>query len=125
MFVDKVKVTIEAGRGGDGIISFRREKFVDHGGPDGGDGGDGGNVILLASRNQNTLASFRYHKALKAQPGQPGSKARKHGKSGEDLIVQVPVGTVVNGQKTQVLADLIVHVSYAEWKQLLSTDKRK
>jgi GTP-binding protein len=106
MFVDKVQVTIEAGNGGDGIVSWRHEKFVDRGGPDGGDGGHGGDVIVQASRNQNTLAAFRYKKLLKAEPGKPGGKSRKHGRSGEDLVVPVPVGTVVMDAKENVIADL-------------------
>ncbi|MBI3624443.1 GTPase ObgE, partial [Candidatus Saccharibacteria bacterium] len=95
MFVDKTKVTIKAGDGGDGQLSFRHEKFIDKGGPDGGDGGDGGDIILVASRNQNTLAAFRYRKLLAAKSGQPGLKQRQHGKRGDDLIVLVPIGTVL------------------------------
>jgi len=105
MFVDRVSVKVKAGNGGAGAVSFRREKFVERGGPDGGDGGNGGNVILLASNNQNTLAAFRYKREITAENGQPGTKRRRHGKSGEDLIVPVPVGTVVvNGD--EVVADL-------------------
>lgn len=106
MFVDKVKVIIKAGDGGNGAVSFRHEKFIDKGGPDGGDGGNGGDVIFEASRNQNTLASFRYQKELKAEPGQPGSKRRRHGRSGKDLIVKVPLGTVVLDAEGSVRADL-------------------
>jgi len=106
MFVDKASVKLQAGNGGDGAVSFRHEKFIDKGGPDGGDGGDGGDIILKASRNQNTLASFRYQKLLKAESGAPGSKRRKHGKSGKDLEVAVPIGTVVNTLDGEVLADL-------------------
>jgi GTP-binding protein len=106
MFVDKVDVVIKAGDGGDGIVSFRHEKFIDKGGPDGGNGGDGGDVILQASRNQNTLASFRYQKLLKAEAGMPGGKRRKHGKSGQNLIIKVPLGTVVTDADGTVLADL-------------------
>src|SRR6185437_12822190 len=105
-FIDKVTVQVIAGDGGDGATSFRREKFVDHGGPDGGDGGDGSSVILQASRNENTLAKFRYHKELKAESGQAGSKRRKHGKSAKDLIVQVPVGTQITDEKGKILDDL-------------------
>jgi len=108
MFVDKVKVTVQAGDGGNGVISFRREKFIDRGGPDGGDGGDGGDVIFVASRNQNTLAAFRYQKELKAEPGKSGAKQRKHGKSGKDLLIPVPLGTVVLDEDAQVVADLAV-----------------
>lgn len=107
MFVDKVQVSIYAGAGGDGYLSFRHEKFIDKGGPDGGDGGRGGNVILVASRNQNTLAAFRFQKELKAEPGKPGFKQRKHGRSGQDLRVAVPVGTVVLNEKGEQLADLV------------------
>lgn len=106
-FVDRVNVTIKAGDGGDGIVSFRREKFISKGGPDGGDGGDGGDVVLLASRNQNTLAAFRYQKLIKAESGQSGGKRKRRGKSGEDLIVPVPVGTVVLDENGKPLADLI------------------
>jgi len=106
MFVDKVQVTVKAGDGGDGAVSFRREKFIDKGGPDGGDGGNGGDIIFEASRNQDTLAAFRYQKRLTAEPGQPGFKRRKHGKSGKDMKVQVPVGTVVMQADEEVLADL-------------------
>lgn len=95
MFVDKVLVTVQAGDGGDGLVSFRHEKFIDKGGPDGGDGGNGGSVVLVASRNQNTLASFRYQKLLKAPDGQAGGKRKRHGRTGEDLLVPVPVGTAV------------------------------
>lgn len=106
MFIDKASVIIKAGDGGDGAVSFRHEKFVDKGGPDGGDGGNGGDVILLASRNQNTLANFRYQKRLEAENGQSGQKRRRHGKTGQDLVVHVPVGTVVTDQSGEVIADL-------------------
>lgn len=106
MFVDKVSVIIKAGDGGNGIVSFRHEKFIDRGGPDGGDGGRGGDVVFVASRNQNTLAAFRYQKLIKAESGQAGSKRRKRGKSGERLEVKVPVGTVVLDENGVMLADL-------------------
>ncbi len=105
-FIDKVSVSFSAGDGGDGAMSFRREKFVDHGGPDGGDGGDGGSVILQASRNENTLAQFRYQKELKAETGQPGSKRRKHGRSAVDLTITVPVGTQVVDDAGKLIIDL-------------------
>lgn len=107
-FIDKASVTILAGDGGNGRLSFRREKFVDRGGPDGGDGGDGGSVVFVASRNQNTLAAFRYEKELHAKPGEAGSSRRKHGRSADDLRVAVPVGTVVVDEAGQLLADLAV-----------------
>lgn len=106
MFVDKVLVRIEAGNGGDGVVSFRHEKFVDKGGPDGGDGGDGGNVVLHATNNQNTLAKFRFQKTIRSENGQDGSKRRKHGKSGKALEVLVPVGTVVLDENGSELFDL-------------------
>jgi GTP-binding protein len=106
MFVDKATVLIQAGDGGDGLISFRREKFISLGGPDGGDGGHGGSVVLKASRNQNTLAAFRYQKLLKAESGQNGDKRKRHGRSGNDLIVPVPVGTMLTDQDGKILADL-------------------
>lgn len=108
MFVDRVEVTLQAGDGGDGLTSFRREKFRPYGGPDGGDGGNGADVVLEASTNQNTLAAFRYKKLLKAPSGQAGMYAKRHGKSGEEFIVKVPVGTIVNSKDGKVLADLTV-----------------
>lgn len=110
MFVDLAKVKVEAGDGGNGAVSFRHEKYVDRGGPDGGDGGDGGNVIMRASRNQDTLASFRYQKLVKATPGESGSKRKRHGKNGEDLFIEVPIGTVViKLEDKEVLADFTEH----------------
>ena len=106
MFVDKATVVVQAGKGGDGIVSFRHEKYIDKGGPDGGDGGKGGDVVFMASRNENTLADFRFEKELKAEPGSPGGKRRKHGKNGKDLVVPVPVGTVVTDERGAVKADL-------------------
>jgi GTP-binding protein len=106
MFVDRVEVKIKAGDGGNGAMSFRHEKFIDKGGPDGGDGGNGGDVILRASNNQNTLANFRYKKLIKAQDGQPGTERKKHGKSAADLEVLLPVGTMVISQDGTILADL-------------------
>lgn len=106
MFVDKVQVQVIAGNGGDGVVSFRHEIYVDKGGPDGGDGGNGGNVVLVASRNQNTLAAFRFQKRIKAEDGQPGYKARRHGRSAKDLIVPLPVGTVVLDESGKEIADL-------------------
>ncbi|MBX4197270.1 GTPase ObgE [Candidatus Saccharibacteria bacterium] len=106
MFVDRVSVSIRAGDGGDGALSFRHEKFRARGGPDGGDGGHGGNVVLRASRNQNTLAAFRYQKLLQAKNGESGGKRKRHGKTGADLIVDIPIGTVIADEKGEVIADL-------------------
>lgn len=106
-FVDKVTVSVSAGNGGNGKLSFRREKFISKGGPDGGDGGNGGDVVLVASRNQNTLANFRYQKELRAESGQSGGGNRRHGKSAPDLLVAVPVGTVATAEDGRILADLV------------------
>jgi GTP-binding protein len=97
---------VQAGNGGAGHLSFRHEKFIDRGGPDGGDGGKGGDIVFAASRNQNTLAKFRFQRELKANDGQPGGKTRKHGRNGGDLTVPVPVGTMVVDPNGAVLADL-------------------
>jgi GTP-binding protein len=105
-FIDHVQIDLQAGDGGNGVVSFRHEKFVDKGGPDGGDGGDGGDVVFEASRNQNTLMRFRYEKELHAVSGAPGGKTRKHGRSAADLIVPVPVGTQVVTEDGTLIADL-------------------
>lgn len=108
MFVDTAKVFIQAGKGGDGAVSFRHEIYVDKGGPDGGDGGKGGDVIFKATDNLNTLIDFRYKPELKAENGTNGSKAKRTGRSGADLVVKVPVGTIVKRDDT-VIADLTYH----------------
>jgi GTP-binding protein len=109
MFVDKVTVRIRAGKGGDGKLSFRHEKFIARGGPDGGDGGNGGNIVVFASNNQNTLADFRYKKEISAEPGHNGENRKKHGKNGKDLLVKLPVGTAIYGPEGTLLADLITN----------------
>ena len=91
-FLDQVKIYIKAGNGGDGSPSFRREKFIEYGGPDGGDGGNGGSVILKSERNLNTLIDFRYAQHFKAQHGNAGSKRNKTGANGKDLVLKVPTG---------------------------------
>lgn len=106
MFVDKATVSIKAGDGGNGVISWRHEKYIDKGGPEGGDGGKGGDIIFVGSRNENTLANFRFQREIKAEPGTPGGKRRKHGRNGKDMLVMLPVGTVVLGMDGTVLADL-------------------
>lgn len=105
-FIDHVTITVRAGDGGDGRMSFRHEKYVDKGGPDGGDGGNGGDVVFVASRNENTLVAFRYHRELAAENGGAGDKVKRHGKSGKDLRVNVPVGTIVTNSEGLTLADL-------------------
>ena len=94
-FLDQAKIYIKAGNGGSGSASFRREKFIEYGGPDGGDGGDGGSIIVQSDRNLNTLIDFRYAQHFKAKHGKPGSKRKKTGANGEDLILKVPVGTQI------------------------------
>ena len=108
MFVDTATITITAGKGGDGAVSFRHEIYVDKGGPDGGDGGKGGDVIFEATSNLNTLIDFRFKPELKAKPGQNGSKANRRGKSGDSLVVKVPVGTMIRRDGV-VIADLTEH----------------
>ena len=106
-FVDEATIRVQAGNGGRGMVSFRREKFIPFGGPDGGDGGDGGNVYLVAKEGLNTLADFRYQRAFKAVNGEPGGSADCSGRGGGDLEVPVPVGTVVFDVDTEeTLGDL-------------------
>ncbi len=102
-FLDQVKIYIKAGNGGDGSPSFRREKFIEYGGPDGGDGGKGGSVILKAELNLNTLIDFRYQQHHKAKRGENGAGQNRTGKSGEDLILKVPLGTQVFEEDNKTL----------------------
>ena len=102
-FLDQAKIYIKAGNGGSGSASFRREKFVEYGGPDGGDGGDGGSIIVQSDRNLNTLIDFRYAQHFKAQHGKPGSKRNKTGANGDDLILKVPLGTQVYEEDNNTL----------------------
>ena len=95
MFVDTAKVSLKAGKGGDGAVSFRHEIYVPKGGPDGGDGGKGGDIIFRADKDTNTLIDFRFTPILEAEPGKNGSGQRAAGRSGKDLIIDVPIGTVV------------------------------
>jgi GTP-binding protein len=106
-FVDHVQISIKAGNGGNGCVSFRREKYVPRGGPDGGDGGDGGNVIVMANPHMRTLLDFRYRQHFAAGRGGHGQGANKQGKKGEDRIIQLPVGTVIIDSVTKkAIADL-------------------
>ncbi len=105
MFVDTAKVKLQAGKGGDGAVSFRHEIYIPKGGPDGGDGGKGGSIIFRADKDTNTLLDFRYNPELKAEDGRNGSGQRSAGRSGKDLIVEVPIGTVVR-RDGEILADL-------------------
>ena len=107
MFVDVAKITIKAGRGGDGCVAFHREKYIASGGPDGGDGGKGGDIVFQVDTNLSTLADFRYKRKYTAQSGANGQSGRKNGKRGEDLIIKVPLGTVIREVKTgKIMADL-------------------
>ncbi len=107
MFVDEVEIQVQAGRGGDGSASFRREKYVPRGGPDGGDGGDGGSVILEARQGVNSLAALAHRKHWTAEDGQPGASAQCHGRSGKDLLIAVPAGTIVmDAEQRFVIKDL-------------------
>lgn len=108
MFLDKVKIVCKAGNGGDGCISFRREKYVPNGGPDGGDGGRGGNIIFKSTAEMTNLTEFRYKKVFRAENGEGGSGNNRYGKSAKDLTILVPVGTVIKDAETgKVLADFI------------------
>ena len=108
MFVDYTKIIVKSGDGGNGAISFRREKYVASGGPDGGDGGKGGDIYFVVSPDANTLIDFRYNKKFKAENGQNGSGGHCYGKSGEDCYIKVPLGTVVKDFKTgKVIVDFI------------------
>jgi GTP-binding protein len=107
-FVDEVTVRVQAGKGGDGSASFRREKYIPRGGPDGGDGGDGGSVYLLATSGINTLADFRVTRQFKAENGEPGSGRNRTGRSGNDLVIEVPRGTRITEAETgEVLGEVL------------------
>jgi len=107
MFVDRAVIYVAGGNGGSGCVSFRREKYVPKGGPNGGDGGNGGNVILRPDNNMSTLLDFRFHPHYKAERAQHGKGSNKHGKCGSDLIIKVPLGTIVRDQATgEICGDL-------------------
>ncbi len=106
-FIDEAHIRIEAGKGGAGCLSFRREKYVAKGGPNGGDGGDGGSIIFKATKSLNTLVDFRFTRNYKAENGHPGQGKEKTGRAGEDLIINVPCGTrIIDSSTKEVLADL-------------------
>ena len=110
MFVDQVSITVRSGNGGAGCVSFRREKFVPKGGPDGGNGGRGGDVVLRADSQLHTLLDHRYQREYSAEKGAPGQSSRKTGRSGESMIIRVPCGTVVrDAESGELLADLVTH----------------
>ena len=106
-FLDQAKIYLRAGDGGNGCVGFRREKFIEFGGPDGGDGGRGGDVVVEAARNLNTLIDFRYHQHFKAERGADGGGQNRTGRDGKDMIVKVPVGTeILSEDRSEVLADM-------------------
>ncbi len=106
-FLDQAKIYVKAGNGGNGCVGFRREKFIEFGGPDGGDGGRGGSVVFEAARNLNTLIDFRYQQHFKAERGTDGAGQNRTGRNGSDLVIKVPVGTeILSDDKDEVLADL-------------------
>ena len=105
MFADSARIVLTSGKGGDGHVSFRREKYVPDGGPDGGDGGRGGSVIFIADSSINTLSDYRYKRKFRAQDGEEGGKRNKHGAQGEDLVLKVPVGTLIK----EALSEKIIH----------------
>ncbi len=108
MFVDRVKIHIKAGNGGNGCVSFHRAKYVTNGGPDGGDGGKGGNVIFIADEGINTLMDFRYKKLFKAENGEDGGKRNCTGANGKDIVIKVPVGTIIKeAESGKIMADMI------------------
>jgi GTP-binding protein len=100
MFIDEAKITVRAGDGGHGCIAFRREKFVVKGGPSGGDGGDGGSIYFVADPHENTLLRFRYNHTFRADRGRHGEGSNRRGRSGEDLDVTVPLGTIIYDEET-------------------------
>ena len=108
MFIDFTVIELQSGNGGAGCISFRREKYIPKGGPDGGNGGRGGNICVLADKNIHTLQDVRYNRIYKAKNGQQGSSNSKTGKDGDDIIIKVPIGTIIKDNKTkELVADFI------------------
>ena len=127
-FVDKARIIIKAGNGGDGCASFHREKYVSHGGPDGGDGGRGGNVVFLADENMNTLLDFKFARFFRAQNGENGRGNMQYGKSGENLVIKVPVGTRVRDVESGKLIAGVpfkVEITGADKKTFEKTDEDK
>ena len=110
MFVDRVKIHVKGGNGGNGMVSFFRAKYITHGGPDGGDGGRGGDVIFVGDESMGTLMDFRYKRMFKAGNGQDGGKRNCFGKDGESVVIKVPVGTVIReAESGKIMADITKH----------------
>ena len=111
-FVDEASIRVEAGKGGNGCVSFRREKYIPKGGPNGGDGGDGGTIYLVGDVNQNTLSDFRFTRRYRAENGQPGMGKNCTGKGGDDLYIRVPLGTQVYDEDTEELIGDLIEEAY-------------
>lgn len=109
-FIDEAHIEVHAGKGGDGAVSFRREKYVPRGGPDGGDGGRGGSVLAVADRNINTLVEYRFARIHRARDGERGGGRQCSGKSAEDVVLRMPAGTIITDARTgEAIADLAEH----------------
>jgi len=108
MFIDEAQLEVQSGKGGDGVVHFRREKYINRGGPDGGDGGKGGDIIFAVNPHMNTLENFRHQTLFKADDGKRGGKQKQTGRSAEDLVIEVPAGTIIRDAVTGAqLADLV------------------
>jgi GTP-binding protein len=108
VFIDQATINVKAGNGGNGVVSFRREKFIPKGGPDGGNGGSGGSVILRADRQLTTLMDFRYKRKYAAGDGDKGGGANRTGRSAEDIVIRIPLGTVIRDEETgELCADMV------------------
>jgi len=119
MFIDYAVIEVEAGKGGDGAVAFRREKFVPKGGPSGGNGGRGGSIVFKAHHNLNTLLDFRYKKKYKADNGDSGGTSLKDGKKGEEIIINVPIGTIIKDfESGEILFDLDKDKKKLRWQRV-------
>ena len=122
-FVDSASVVVEAGKGGAGCLSFRREKYIPDGGPDGGDGGDGGSVYFHGQEGLNTLSEFRYNRLYRAKNGQPGMGRDRRGKSADDLYVEVPLGTkIIDLATDEVIGEITLHEQAYWWPRAAFMD---
>src|SRR5262247_3223962 len=109
-FIDEARIEVHAGKGGDGVVSFRREKYVPRGGPDGGDGGRGGSVLAIADRNINTLIDYRFARIHRARDGEKGQGRQCNGRGADDVVLRMPAGTVITDMRTgEALVDLAEH----------------
>ena len=115
MFIDKVKIFIKSGDGGNGSVSFRREKYVSHGGPDGGDGGKGGDIVFTVDEGENTLLKFKYRRKFVAENGEGGKGGRCHGKNADNLEIPVPPGTLIKDAETGKIIKYNVRIDSENW----------